>query len=296
MSSDNPSPTSATIDNDKESQKPQKKESSSSLSRAKLLNLGKKFFLPIITSNNKVITEIYKNKRDHGPLFHFSPQYKKIKRAKANKNNKNAQSYIKMYELEKSQNKETQDFNVFNQQDNVIKDLMLQFYDKQKKKNVSKIRKRKNALNKLYDITPEMNNQMAEAKKFKSLDLEDYQKNILTSVPAKCIGQGEIMDLVQNLKNLKFECDSVKPLPPINVKIIEAHVYNKNNSKSMKKMSLREYLEQSNEPKDEYEKEQREIKNLRSYKIFKKSKRNKNFDFLPAYFREALNKNLKFHL
>ena len=64
----------------------------------------------------------------------------------------------------------------------------------------------------------------------------------------------------------------------------------------MKKMSLREYLEQSNEPKDEYEKEQREIKNMRSYKIFKKSKRNKNFDFLPAYFREALNNKLKFHL
>lgn len=296
MSSDNPNPTSVTIDNDKESKKPQKKESSSSLNKAKLLNLGKKFFLPVITSNNRILTEIYKNKREHGPLFHFSPENKKIKRARVNKNNKNVQSYIKMYELEKSQNKETQDFNVFNHQDNVIKDLMIQFYDKQKKKNVSKIRKRKNALNKLYDITPEMNIKMTEAKKFKSLDLEDYQKNILTSVPAKSIGQGEIMDLVQNLKNLKFECESVKPLPPINVKIIEAHVYNKNNSKSMKKMSLREYLEQSNEPKDEYEKEQREIKNMRSYKSFKKSKRNKNFDFLPAYFREALNKNLKFHL
>ena len=296
MSSDNPSPTSVTTDNDKESKKPQKKESSSSLNKAKLLNLGKKFFLPIITSNNRILTEIYKNKREHGPLFQFSPQNKKINRPRVNKNNKIVQTYIKMYELEKSQNKETQDFNVFNHEDNVIKDLMIQFYDKQKKKNVSKIRKRKNALNKLYDITPEMNNKMTEAKKFKSLDLEDYQKNILTSVPAKSIGQGGIMDLVQNLKNLKFQCESVKPLPPINVKIIEAHVYNKNNSKSKKKMSLREYLEQSNEPKDEYEKEQREIKNMRSYKSFKKSKRNKNFDFLPAYFREALNKNLKFHL
>ena len=261
-----------------------------------MLKLGKKFFLPIIASNHAVLTEIYKNKKEHGPLFEFFPFQKKIKRPRVNKNNKNVLSYIKIFELEKSQKEETQDFNVFNQQDKAIKDLMLQFYEKQKKKSISKLCKRKNALNKLYDLTPEINNKIIEAKKFKSLNLEDYQKNILASVPAKSMGQGEIMDLVQNLKNLRYECDSVKPLPPINIKIIKDHVYNKNNSKSMKKMSVREYLEQSNEPKDEYEKEQREIKKLRSYKILKKSKRNKNFDFFPAYFRESLNKNMKFHL
>ena len=104
------------------------------------------------------------------------------------------------------------------------------------------------------------------------------------------------MDLVQNLKNLKYECDSVKPLPPINVKIIEDHIYKKSNSKSVKKMNLKEFLQHTNEPKDEYEKEQRIIKNLKSYKVLPKFKRNKNYDFLPSFLRESLNKNLRFHL
>ena len=295
---DNPNPVSVSLNNDKEKNETEsssQNKKSSKLSKSILKNLGKKFFLPIITSNNSVLTNIHKKKEEKGPIFQFYSMQKKIQRPKANKSNKNVQSYIKIYELEK-QNEDTQDFNVFNQQDKVIKDLMMQFYEKQKKKNVSKLNKRKNALNKLYDISPQFNNKIIEAKKFKSLNLEDYQKNILSSIPAKSIGQAEIMDLVQNLKNLKSECDSVKPLPPINIKIIEEHVHNKNNSKSTKKMNLREYLKQTNEPKDDFEKEEREIKNLRSYRSLKKSKRNKNFDFLPAYFRESLNNNLKFHL
>ena len=173
---------------------------------------------------------------------------------------------------------------------------MLQFYEKERKKKISKLHRRKIALNRLYDISIESNNRIMEAKKFKSLNLEDYQENILTSIPVKSMGQGVIMDLVQSLQNLKHECDSVKPLPPINVKLIEDHVYKKNNAKSVKKMSLKEFLGQSNDPKDEYEKEQRIIKNLRSYKVLPKFKRNKNYDFLPNYLRQSLNKNLKFHL
>ena len=126
--------------------------------------------------------------------------------------------------------------------------------------------------------------------------MEDYQENILTSIPSKSIRQEGIMDLVQNLKTLKYDCDSVKPLPPINIKIIEDHIYKKNNSKSVKKMNIKEFLKHSNEPKDEYEKEQREIKILRSFKALPKFKRNKNYDFLPSYLRESLNKNLRFHL
>jgi hypothetical protein len=202
-----------------------------------------------------------------------------------------------MNEFEDSKDEDMYDFNVFYSQDEIIKNLMNQFYEKvNKKKEENKISRRRDALNKLYQITPECNYNMNEAKKFKSLDLEDYQKNILSSMPAKSMEQWGIMDLVQNLKHLKHECDSVKPLPPINIKIIEDHVYKKNNSKSVKKMKLKEFLEQSNEPKDEFEKEQRIIKNLRSFKVLPKFKRNKNYDFLPAYLRESLNKNLKFHL
>ena len=173
---------------------------------------------------------------------------------------------------------------------------MNQFNEKVNKRRENKIIRRKDALNKLYEISSQCSRNMIEAKKCKTLELEDYQENILSSMPAKSMEQGGIMDLVQNLKHLKNECDSVKPLPPINIKIIEDHVYKKNNSKSVKRMNLKEFLEQSNEPKDEYEKEQKLIKHLRSFKVLPKFKRNKNYDFLPEYLRESLNKNLKFHL
>ena len=294
MSSENSNSISISVSTNNENATKSDIKRSSSVKKTKLIKLGKKFILPIINSNNPVLKEIYKNKREHGPLYLFTSDYEKVKKPKVKKNNKIIPSYLKMYEIE--QNNETQDYNVFNSQDNVIKDLMLKFYEKEKKRKISKLIKRKNALNRLYDITPESNIRMMEAKKFKSLDLEDYQNNILTSVPAKCLEKGEIMDLVQNFHNLKYECDCVKPLPPINVKIIEDHVYKKNNSKSVKKMNLREFLGQSNEPKDEFEREERIIKNLRSYKALPKFKRNKNYDFLPFYLRESLNKNLKFHL
>jgi hypothetical protein len=264
----------------------------------KKLKLSKKrLVLPNISSHNKILREIYDNKKLHGPIFLFTEAQRNMQKSKAKKNKKIKQSFQKMNEFEDSKDEDMYDFNVFYSQDEIIKNLMNQFYEKvNKKKEENKITRRRDALNKLYQITPECNYNMNEAKKFKSLDLEDYQKNILSSMPAKSMEQGGIMDLVQNLKHLKHECDSVKPLPPINIKIIEDHVYKKNNSKSVKKMKLKEFLEQSNEPKDEFEKEQRIIKNLRSFKVLPKFKRNKNYDFLPAYLRESLNKNLKFHL
>ena len=265
--------------------------------QSKLITLQKKNInLPNISSHNSILTEIYKNKKIHGPIYIFTETQKKMQKPKVKKNNKTKKSYMQIYELEQSKNEETQDFNVFYSQDKIIKDLVEQFYEKINRKKLDKLDRRKNALSKLYKIPPESKNNMIEAKKFKSLDLEDYQKNILSSIPSKSIGQGGIMDLVQNLKSLRHESESVKPLPPINVKIIEDHVYRKNNSKSVRKMNLKEFLEQSNEPKDEYELEQRVIKNLSSFKIMPKFKRNRNYDYLPTYLRESLNKNLKLHL
>ena len=291
MSTENSNSISVTINNENTIESNNKR--SSTVKKTKLIK-GKKLKLPIINANHPILKEIYKNKKEHGPFYLFTSENQKIQKPRVNKNKKIIPSYLKMYELEKSN--ETQDYNVFNDQDNVIKDLMLKFYEKEKKKKINKLIKRKTALNGLYDITPESNIHMIEAKKYKSLDLEDYQNNILTSVPVNCLEKGGMMDLVQSFHNLNYECDCVKPSPPINVKIIEDHIYKKNNNKSVKKMNLREFLGQSNEPKDEFEREQRVIKNLRSYKALPKFKRNKNYDFLPSYLREALNKNLRFHL
>jgi len=265
--------------------------------KSNIINLHKKkLILPNISSHNKVLREIYNNKKIHRPIYIFTEAQKKIQKPKVLKKNQTKKSYMKVYELEKNKREDTQDFNVFNSQDKIIKDLVQQFNDKVNKKKLGKLNRRKNALNKLYEIPPEFNNNMNEAKKFKSLDLEDYQKNILSSIPSQSMEQGGMMDLVQNLNSLRNECNSVKPLPPINIKIIEDHVLKQNNSKSVKKMKLKEFLEQSNEPKDDYEREQRIIKNLRSFRILPKFKRNKNYDFLPLHLRESLRKNLKLHL
>ena len=138
---------------------------------------------------------------------------------------------------------------------------------------------------------------MKEARRFKSLDLDKYQKKILSSVPYNCIGKNEILDLVDTFRTLKNECDSVKPFPAINIKIIKDHILKKNKTqKSDKEMRLKDFLNQNRKPKDEFEKEQKLIKDMKCFKVTPKFKRNKNYDILPLHIREALNKNLKLHL
>jgi hypothetical protein len=260
--------------------------------------------LPNISpQNNSILKEIYTNKERHGPLYLFT-ESEKEKEKELKKKISPRRKYAKYSYIKKPNNedknlfKEIQEFNVFNSEDAKIRDLMKQFYDKSNKKSQNKLNRRKVALNKLYNISPEYDSRFQDAKKRKRLNLDEYQNNILTSVSVGSMGKEKIMDLVQNFNNLKHECDSVKPLPPINLRIIEDHVYNQNraNKINVKKMRLKEFLEQSNEPKDEFEEEERLIKNIRSYKVLPKFKRNKNYDFLPSYLRESLNKNLKFHL
>ena len=174
---------------------------------------------------------------------------------------------------------------------------MNNFRQEFKQKRISKIIKRKNALNKLYNITPEYISKMEKARRFKSLNLDEYQKKILSSVPYNCIGKNEILDLVETFKTLKNECDSVKPFPAINIKIIKEHILKKNKSeKSDKEMRLRDYLKEKREPKDEFEKEQKIIKEMKCFKVPPKLRRNKIYDILPNHIREALSKNLKLHL
>jgi hypothetical protein len=262
-------------------------------------------FLPNISpQNNSILKQIYTNKELHGPLYLFTENQKeKEKELKKKmlkpKRRRLKYSYINQhYNEDKNLFKEIQEFNVFNSEDAKIRDLMKQFYDKSNKKSQNKLNRRKVALNKLYNISPEYDSRFQDAKKRKRLNLDEYQNNILTSVSVGSMGKEKIMDLVQNFNNLKHECDSVKPLPPINLRIIEDHVYNQNraNKINVKKMRLKEFLEQSNEPKDEFEEEEKLIKSIKSYKVLPKFKRNKNYDFLPSYLRESLNKNLKFHL
>ena len=208
---------------------------SRSRKQSKLFSIRKKVNLPKIDKNNHILNEIYNNKKIHGPLHLFTESEQKFQKPRGYKSNKNF-SYLK---LDKNANLKSQDYNVFGYEDEQIKELMNNFRQELKQRKISKLIKRKNALNKLYNITPQYNIKMQEARRFKSLDLDNYQKKILSSVPYNCIGKNEILDLVETFKILKYECESVKPFPAINIKIIKEHILKKNKTeKSDKEMRL----------------------------------------------------------
>ena len=185
---------------------------------------------------------------------------------------------------------EKDEYNVFSNEDHLIKDLLNQFKEKNEKDKIPKIIRKKMAFNRLYNITEGSSEKLKDVKKSKKkYSLEEYQENILKSVDANSVDQGEIMKLIQSFNDIKIESNNVKALPPINIDIIKDHVYKKKPVKPRKK-NLRDIMKRQ-EPLDEFEKEERLIKNLRSYKSVPKRRRNKNLDILPQYIRDIFAKN-----
>ena len=181
-------------------------------------------------------------------------------------------------------------YNVFSNEDHLIKDLLNKFKEKNEKDKIPKIIRKKMAFNRLYNITEGSSEKLKDVKKSKKkYSLEEYQENILKSVDANSVDQGEIMKLIQSFNDIKIESNNVKALPPINIDIIKDHVYKKKPVKPRKK-NLRDIMKRQ-EPLDEFEKEERLIKNLRSYKSVPKRRRNKNLDILPQYIRDIFAKN-----
>ena len=185
---------------------------------------------------------------------------------------------------------EKDEYNVFSNEDHLIKDLLNKFKEKNEKDKIPKIIRKKMAFNRLYNITEGSSEKLKDVKKSKKkYSLEEYQENILKSVDANSVDQGEIMKLIQSFNDIKIESNNVKALPPINIDIIKDHVYKKKPVKPRKK-NLRDIMKRQ-EPLDEFEKEERLIKNLRSYKSVPKRRRNKNLDILPQYIRDIFAKN-----
>lgn len=184
-------------------------------------------------------------------------------------------------------------YNVFNNEDNQIKGLMNKFYVKSIKQKPP-LERRKIAMNKLYDITPELTERVNQAKHKKFLSLENYQSNILNAFNTReSISRGKLFDLVQDFNDLRTEAESIKPLPKINVDIIEEHVRNKQKyNNSLKKMSVKDFIAKKSEPIDEYEKEERLINSIKNFKLIPKKKRNKNLDNMPVYIRELFAKGI----
>ena len=256
----------------------------------------KEIKLPKIKKPNDILGEIYKYKNEHGPLFFItnSQNEKDNLNNSTNRKQKNRNPFSKAPNgLKTDQNyKDLAEFNVFNSEDKMIRNLMHQFYRKKNEKKPTKSQRRRDVLNKLYGFKPSFFEKMNEVKQNKNLSLDTYQNNILMTLSNSSMSQEEIINLVEQLNELKEECQSVTPLPPINVKNIGEHVYNqnKNKNKKEKKMSLKEMLDQSNDPKDDFEKEERLIKKIKGIKSVPRKKRNKNFDKLPGYLKEIFNK------
>ena len=191
------------------------------------------------------------------------------------------------------------EYNVFENEDDIIKKIMYQFYVYENVKRPSKIVQKRTALDKIYGISPSHKNSLKNAKKKKYLSLEEYQNNILTSFSQynKNIDQGKFIDLVQNMKDLRIDSESVAPLPKINFKTIKEHVLSKG-TKNLKQMSIKEYLSKNKKPKDQFEKENILITKMmtqRGGSHFIRNKRNKNLDNLPQYLRDLFNSQIKYH-
>ena len=181
-------------------------------------------------------------------------------------------------------------YNVFSNEDHIIKDLMTQFKEKKEKDKIPKLIRKKMAFNRLYNITDASIEKLKNVKKSKKLySLDEYQENILKAVDANSVEQSEIMKLIENFNEIKRESDNVKALPPINIDIIKDHIYKKKKIVPKKK-NFRDIFKRK-EPLDEFEKEERLIKSLKSFRSVPKRRRNKNFDILPQYIRDIFAKN-----
>ena len=199
-----------------------------------------------------------------------------------------------IFRKERNTFKEIEEYNVFSNEDKMIKGLMTQFKEKNRKDKIPKLIRRKMAFNKLYEITNQSDERLKNARKSKRLySLEKYQENMLKAIDVNSIDQSEIMNLIQNLNELKNDSNYMKSLPPINVNIIKDHVIN-STKKEKRKLNFKEIMNPNNEPLDEFEKQEKIIKDIKSHKSPIKNKRNKNFDKLPEYIREACSKN--FHI
>ena len=238
----------------------------------------------------KLLKDIDK-KKENNSIF-LTEERNSERGLKTVKIRKKRKSLIKSYNDKSIQPFE--DFNVFGNEDKFVKDLMEKFNNKSQPK-MPKKDKRKEILNKLYGIDPQFSERMNRAKRNKKVSLEEYQANTFRVLTTNNIGKSELFDLAYNLKNLRLQSDSVSPLPRINIKNIYDHVYrnNNNNIHKINKMTIKQLINETHEPKDEFEKEEKLIKQLMSYKIIQRGKRNKAFDILPDYLKTALSKRFK---
>ena len=199
----------------------------------------------------------------------------------------------------KSDLNELHKFNVFETEDEFIRNIMYKLYIRDKKKKQSEKVKKREVLDKIYGFSPYHTQSIRRAKNKKYLPLKEYQDNILLTFANnyKSLDQGKFLDLVQTFKNIRTVTESISPLPKININTIRNHILLKG-VKNLKKMSLKEYLLKNEGNLDEFEKENLLISKLKKQKYISPNsikKRNKNFDILPQYLKDKFMNQLKYH-
>ena len=117
---------------------------------------------------------------------------------------------------------------------------MMKFIPKKSENKKTRLAKKTKTLNKLYGIMKEQENNLYSAKKKKYLPLEQYQHNILYAFTENNnnIDHAGFIDLVQSMKKIKEDTESISPLPPINIKSIYKHVFNKSKAKKKLKKKI----------------------------------------------------------
>lgn len=239
--------------------------------------------LPPKRTPEEIIDEIHANliKSKIPPLFMFNDYKYKQKEKSASKAS------------HKIRHEVLTNFNVFNGEEEEIKNLLYQFNHKLENKKIDGRTRQKLILNKLYGLPTNYLNTIDAIKTHdKHLSLDYYQSKFISAY-ASNEENNEIDDLIDSFNDIKYDSGTVKPLPPINVETIANHVWNLKKPISNKKLTVSEILEKKSKPQDQFEKEEFLIKRLMARKVITKNKRNKNLDNLPPCLREVLVKKKK---
>ena len=208
---------------------------------------------------------------------------------RVNKNDGKILNYRKKSAVKKvSRLKEYLNYNVFNEKDVEIKDLVAKFDNQEKQKKINKLQKRKVILNKLYGITPYYLNLIKFAKNQKHLSLEDYQDTIITAFSSNGMYSNEsLSDLNHRFKNIRSEIESVTPFPQINIKNIVKHFKSNKKRKNDNMLRLKDFLTKKKVPQDEFEEDEQKIISLKFKKNnrFITRKENDRLYMLPEHIR-----------
>ena len=218
--------------------------------------------LPRIRSSDEIISDIKSRLSLNKNLSFFITDKNGIKVNKKDMRvlNNRKKSYLK----KASHFGEFLNYNVFNEKDNEIKDLIDNFNKQTQKKKINKMKRRKIILNKLYGITPEYNNIIKTAKSHKKLPLENYQEQILLALNKNGMYSNEnLSELYQKFKNIKIDIETVTPYPKINIENIITHFKNRIKTKNDKMLRLKDFLSKNNKPQDEFEKDEQKIISLK---------------------------------